>query len=67
EFIPTFDGGFVLTVRERKAPAEDLVKSGVASFLDELRQQRERQAFNTWFLTEYQKSGAPQVAERNGF
>lgn len=67
EFIPTFDGGFVLTLRERKAPAEDLVKSGVASFLGELRQQRERQAFNTWFLTEYQKSGAPQVAERNGF
>ncbi|MBM3900961.1 MAG: hypothetical protein FJ379_02535 [Verrucomicrobia bacterium] len=67
EFIPSFDGGFVLTLRERKAPAEDLVKSGVASFLGELRQQRERQAFNTWFLTEYQKSGAPQVAERNGF
>ncbi len=67
EFIPTFDGGFVITLRERKAPAEDLVKSGVASFLGELRQQRERQAFNTWFLTEYQKSGAPQVAERNGF
>lgn len=67
EFVPTFDGGFVLALRERKAPAEDLVKSGVGSFLGELRQQREREAFNTWFLTEYQKSGAPQLAERIGF
>jgi hypothetical protein len=67
EFVPTFDGGFILTLRERKAPAEDLVKSGVGSFLGELRQQREREAFNTWFLTEYQKSGAPQLAERIGF
>ncbi|MFZ9855747.1 MAG: SurA N-terminal domain-containing protein [Limisphaerales bacterium] len=67
EFVPTFDGGFILTLRERKAPAEDLVKSGVGSFLGELRQQREREAFNTWFLTEYQKSGATQLAERIGF
>ncbi len=67
EFIPTFDGGFVLTLRDRKAPAEDLVKSGVVSFLGELRQQREREAFNTWFLTEYQKSGATQLAEKIGF
>jgi hypothetical protein len=43
------------------------VKSGVGSFLGELRQQREREAFNTWFLTEYQKSGATQLAERIGF
>jgi len=67
EFVPTFDGGFILALRERKAPAEDLVKSGAGSFLGELRQQREREAFNTWFLTEYQKSGAPQLAERIGF
>ena len=67
EFVPTFDGGFILALRERKAPAEDLVKSGVGSFLGELRQQREREAFNTWFLTEYQKSGASQLAERIGF
>ena len=67
DFIPTFDGGFVLTVRERQAAADEMVKAGKDSYLGELRQQRQREAFSAWFASEYQKSGASEIAERIGF
>lgn len=67
EFVPTFDGGFVLTVRERKAAPDDMVKAGLNSFLGELRQEREREAFNAWFISEYQNSGAADLAQKIGF
>ena len=67
EFVPTFDGGFVLTVRERKAAPDDMVKAGLNSFLGELRQERERAAFNAWFISEYQNSGAADLAQKIGF
>ncbi len=67
EFIPTMDGGIVLMLKERKPAADDMVKAGANSYLAELREQREREAFNAWFMTEYKKSGAPEVAQRIGF
>ncbi|HAB17627.1 MAG TPA: peptidyl-prolyl cis-trans isomerase [Verrucomicrobiota bacterium] len=66
EFVPTIDGGFVVTIRERKPVAEETVKAALNSFLAELRQRREREAFNTWFVTEYNKSGANEIAKRLG-
>lgn len=67
DFVPTIDGGFVLTLRERKPAPDDIVKAGLNSYLAELREQREREAFNAWFLTEYSKSGASEIAKAIGF
>lgn len=66
DFVPTIQGGFVLALRERKSTPDDTVKAGLSAYLAELRQQREREAFSAWFSAEYQKSGAPEIAQRLG-
>lgn len=66
DFIPTLEGGFVLAVQERIPAANELVQAGLNSYLGELRQEREREAFNSWFVTEFENSGARQLGERIG-
>ncbi len=66
DFVPTLDGGFILTVRERIPAADEIVQAGLNSYLGELRQEREREAFNSWFVTEFESSGARQFGERIG-
>ncbi len=58
---------FLARERERKAAPDDMVKAGLNSFLGELRQERERAAFNAWFISEYQNSGAADLAQKIGF
>ena len=57
-YTESTDGGFVLYL-EKKAPVtDDAVKQALPAALTEARQQRRMSVFQSWFSSEFQKSGA---------
>jgi hypothetical protein len=57
-YTESTDGGFVLYL-EKKAPvSDDAVKQALPAALTEARQQRRMSVFQSWFSSEFQKSGA---------
>jgi len=50
------DGGYVLFLKERKPVAEDVLKSGTATYAAELRSRRFGEAFYRWFESEWDRS-----------
>jgi len=68
KFSPTREGGFVVFVKSRLPAAEDKVKEELPQFLTEMRQMRQRQAFQEWFrrsLETVRVSGRLATAGRN--
>jgi hypothetical protein len=51
------DGGFVLFLKERKAPTAEAIKAGLPTYLAEQRSRRSRGPFVQWFTSEWEKSG----------
>jgi len=62
EFIPTRDGGMVLRLISRQAVDPNKLTTELPAFVERLREERQRQAFNDWFRKEYDRarvSGLP--------
>jgi len=51
------EGGFVLYLKDRKAPTPEAIKAGLAAYVAEQRSRRARGPFVQWFTTEWEKSG----------
>lgn len=51
------DGGFVLFLKERKAPTAEAIKAGLPGYIAEQRGRRSRGPFVQWFTSEWEKSG----------
>jgi hypothetical protein len=49
EFVPTTDGGFVLSVRMRLPLDETRMKADLPKYTASIRQTRQNEAFNLWF------------------
>jgi hypothetical protein len=56
-YTETSDGGYVLFLQQKLPVSDEAVKSGLVAALAESRQQRQMAAFQSWFSSEFQKSG----------
>lgn len=52
DFVPTRDGGVILHLLSRQPVDEGKVKMELPAFMDGLREERRREAFNEWFRKE---------------
>jgi len=57
-YTESSDGGFVLYLEKKEPVTEDAVKQALPAALTEARQQRRMSMFQSWFASEFQKSGA---------
>jgi peptidyl-prolyl cis-trans isomerase D len=67
EFIPTSTGGAILHVSERMPVDDAKVQAGLAEYVDQLRQERQREALGEWFRKEAETtviSGLPEFERR---
>jgi hypothetical protein len=51
------EGGYVLFLKERKAPTAEAVKAGLPAYITEQRSRRSNGPFVQWFTSEWDKSG----------
>lgn len=65
-FVQSIDGGFVLFLKERRPVDNAIVKSGLNSYLEEQRRQRQDEAFGQWFQLEFKKSGLEALLKKKG-
>jgi hypothetical protein len=56
-FVPSLDGGFIVHLQSKQAVMPEIVRAGLNSTLDRIRQERQMMAFNEWFSSEFQRSG----------
>ena len=55
-FQPTLQGGVVLYVKSKAPPNETKLKTELPAFANNVRQNRQREAFEAWFKKEAEKS-----------
>jgi hypothetical protein len=57
-YTESSDGGFVLYLEKKEPVSDEAVKLALPTALAEARQQRRMAVFQSWFASEFQKSGA---------
>jgi hypothetical protein len=57
-YTESSDGGFVLYLEKKEPVSDEAVKQALPAALAEARQQRRMAVFQSWFTSEFQKSGA---------
>jgi hypothetical protein len=57
-YTESSDGGFVLYLEKKEPVSDEAVKQALPGALAEARQQRRMAVFQSWFTSEFQKSGA---------
>lgn len=57
-YTESSDGGFVLYLEKKEPVSDEAVKLALPTALAEARQQRRMSVFQSWFASEFQKSGA---------
>jgi parvulin-like peptidyl-prolyl isomerase len=57
-YTESSDGGFVLYLEKKESVSDEVVKQALPAALIEARQQRRMSVFQSWFSSEFQKSGA---------
>ncbi|MCX6869503.1 MAG: hypothetical protein NTY84_02585, partial [Verrucomicrobia bacterium] len=57
-YTESTDGGFVLYLEKKESVSDEVVKQALPAALIEARQQRRMSVFQSWFSSEFQKSGA---------
>lgn len=57
DFVPTREGGMVVSLKERRPVSEEKVKAELPKFLEDLRRQNESQSFGEWFNKEFERCG----------
>jgi hypothetical protein len=60
-FTLSRDGGYVLSLKERKKVSDEAIKAGLSAFIAEARSRRSSSPFGQWFTSEWEKSSVAEA------